>query len=150
MHSRTFLGHSTLLPTGPTPPIESLEEGHLVRVHSGTVLSDQSVISNGDGSVALFTRGSMGRYSNSKRDLLPLLKSGLASSSLQPAQLRGVLALTTTLLLQLCHNWYSGVTSSCVLTSTHRFRVQVLLLLLLHPVQYSSFLLHRLLRDGHC
>jgi hypothetical protein len=34
--SRTLFGPLTRLPTGPAPPIESLEGGRLERVHSGT------------------------------------------------------------------------------------------------------------------
>ena len=46
------------------------------------------VASSREGSVMIWV--AMGRCSNSKCDLLPLLKSGLASSSLEPAQLSSV------------------------------------------------------------
>lgn len=84
MHLKAFSGPLRVL---PTRPIEWLEEGRLERVHTRADGTERAVIWTGS-TVALFTRGAMGRCSHRQCDLLPLLKSGLASSSLQPAQLR--------------------------------------------------------------
>jgi hypothetical protein len=52
MHSRTFSGPLAMLPTGPAPPIESLEEGRLERVHSGTGTGGSVIWDWGTGSIA--------------------------------------------------------------------------------------------------